>query len=161
MFSPGQKVMHPLYGLGNVEKKEVKKINGVKCSFYIISFQNDRLKIMVNSEQKNEMIRNLISRKEIPKVLKFLKSPSNGVNINSADRYNINMKKIKTANIYQLAEVIKDLIELSKVKKLTPKEQAMLKDSKKMMSAEFSYVANKPQEFMESLIEESLNTRKA
>ena len=152
-FDTGQIVMHPLYGIGTVEKVEEKNILGKVNKFAIISFQNDRLKIMVNLEQKNNLIRNLILREEIPRVLDYLKIAKSDLPVKSSERYNINLKKIKSSDVYKLAEVIKDLSLLSREKKLTPKELNMLKQSKKMLGMEFGYVSNIAQEDAELMIE--------
>lgn len=154
-YGVGSMVMHPLYGIGTVEKIEEKDILGKVNKFSIISFQNDKLKIMVNMEQKNNLIRNLIAREEIPRVLNFLKECKSDLPIKSSERYNVNLKKIKSSDVYQLAEVIKDLSLLGKEKKLSPKEVNMLKQSKKMLAMEFGYVSNISQEDAEMMIEAS------
>lgn len=153
MYSCGQRVVHPLYGIGLVEKIEEKEFMGTISRFGIISFQNDRLRYMVNLDQKNNMIRDLISRDEVAKVLEFMRNCKSGLPVKSSERFSVNMKKIKTADIYQLAEVLKDLSELSKVKKLSPKEQTMLKQSRKLMAAEFSCVTEETPERLEQLID--------
>jgi len=154
-FGAGAMVMHPLYGIGTVEKIEEKDILGKVNRFSIISFQNDRLKIMVNMEQKNNLIRNLIAREEIPRVLNFIRECKSELPIKSSERYNVNLKKIKSSDIYQLSEVIKDLSLLSREKKLSPKEVNMLKQSKKMLAMEFGYVSSISQEDAEMMIEAS------
>lgn len=154
-FGAGAMVMHPLYGIGTVEKIEEKDILGKVNRFSIISFQNDRLKIMVNMEQKNNLIRNLIAREEIPRVLNFIRECKSELPIKSSERYNVNLKKIKSSDIYQLSEVIKDLSLLGREKKLSPKEVNMLKQSKKMLAMEFGYVSSISQEDAEMMIEAS------
>jgi CarD family transcriptional regulator len=154
-FDVGQMVMHPLYGIGVVEKIEEKDILGRINKFSIISFQNDRLKIMVNMEQKNNLIRNLVEKEEIPRVLNFIKNCKSELPLKSSERYNVNLKKIKSSDIYQLAEVIKDLSMLGREKKLSPKELNMLKQSRKMLAMEFGYVSAISQEDAEMMIEGS------
>lgn len=159
-YTLGQKVVHPLYGIGKVVKCEEKTISGKATHFQTITFQNDRLKIMLNSEQKNAMIRTPIEKQEIPKVLRFLENCKPELPVKSPERYNINLKKIKSSDIYQLAEVIKDLNELSKVKKLSPKEQSMLKQSKKLMAAEFSMVMAEPEDRVERVIDSAFRGKR-
>jgi len=149
----GQRVVHPLFGIGVVEKIEQKEVMGTTSRFGIISFQNDRLKYMVNLDQKNNMIRNLIHKDEVPKVFEFMRTCKSGMPVKSSERYSVNMKKIKTADIYQLAEVLKDLSELSKIKKLSPKEKDMLKQYRKLMAAEFSCVTEETPEHLEQMID--------
>lgn len=156
-YNVGQRVMHALHGIGMVEKVVEKNILGSRNKFHVISFQNDRLKIMVNLNQRPTLIRHLINQEEIPKVLRFLKECKSELPPKSSERYNVNLKKIKTADIYQLAEVVKDLTDLSKVKKLSPKELAMLKQTKKMLSSEFSYVSKITPEEMDTTIDQIFN----
>jgi RNA polymerase-interacting CarD/CdnL/TRCF family regulator len=126
---------------------------GKTIEFYSISFQNDRLKIMVNSAQRNEFIRDLISAEEVPKVFHFLKTFKSELPVKAPERYNDNLSKIKSTDLYKLVEVIKDLTELSKNKKLTPKELNMLKQSKAQLCEEITYVTNSPSEEVEDMVE--------
>ena len=153
MFTVGSKVIHPLHGLGTVEKIEEKTILGQLSKFACISFQNDRLKIMVNLEQRNSMIRPLVEASEIDQVMDHLRNCEGNLPTKSSERYNINLKKIKSCDIYQLAEVVRDLTGLSRQKKLSPKEQQMLKQSRKMLSVDFCYVTSRDEEEMEALVD--------
>jgi CarD family transcriptional regulator len=67
MFSIGEKVLHPLHGVGVVETIEEKAILEKLARFSTISFQGDRLKIMVNLDQGNNLIRHLVAADEIPR----------------------------------------------------------------------------------------------
>ncbi len=155
LLQPGVFIMHPLHGIGYVEKFESKEILGQECTFAVISFQSDKLKIMVNVNQKDSLIRNLIKQEDIPKILLYIKNFESDFPVKSSDRYNLNMKKIKSSDINMLAQVIKDLTMLGRHKKLTPKELAMLKQSKKTMATEFAFVAALSFEDAEMMIEES------
>ena len=132
LFKEGYFVMHPVYGIGLVETIEDKALNGRTNRFATVSFQNDKLRIMVNLDLKDSLIRRLINKDDIPSVISYLKEYQSDIPVKSSDRYNVNMKKIKSSDITKLVQVIKDLVVLSKSKKLTPKEQNMLKQSKKI-----------------------------
>jgi len=152
-FEIGQKVIHPLHGIGTVEKIEEKNILGMTSRFSEIYFSGERLRVMLNLSLQNLMIRELISKEEIPKIFKFMRNCHNKLAARSSERYNINMKKIKSADIYKMAEVIKDLSDLKKTKKLSSKEDAMLKQTKRILSCEVSYVNDISQEEAEEMIE--------
>lgn len=153
MFTVGSKVMHPLHGVGVVEKSEEQVVLGQVTRFAVISFQNDRLKLMVNLEQKNNMIRPLIHPDEVARVLEHLRTCSCPMPSRSSERYNINLKKIKSCDVYQLVEVIKDLTDLSKEKKLSPKEQAMLKSTRQMLAAEICLVTGADEKDVEAMVD--------
>ncbi len=154
MFSVGSKVMHPLHGLGTVESIEHEVILAQDCDLACISFQNDRLKIKVNLSKKNAMIRPLVDKEEILKIVSHLKTTDNTLPIRSSDRYNFNLRKVKSCDVYQLAEVIRDLTVFSKNHKLPPKEQQMLKQARKTLAIEFGFITNRDEEDIESEIDE-------
>jgi CarD family transcriptional regulator len=155
----GQKVMHPLHGIGEVETIEEKSILGQTNQFSVIHFTGDRLRIMVNLDQKT-MIRNLISTDDVQNVFESMKEYTGNLPARSSERYNINMKKIKSADINQMAEVIKDLSELARKKKLSRKEQTLLRQAKKIFCCELSYVnrisAEEAEALVDSKVEEAL-----
>lgn len=153
MYSVGSKVIHALHGLGTVETIEEKDILGQIARFSVISFQNDRLKIMVNVDQRNNMIRPLTEASDVPKIMEYMSSFSCEMPSKSAERYAINLRKVKSADVFQLAEVVKDLMDLSRVKKLSPKELAMLKQARGILSSEMSQVLSKSAEEMELSID--------
>jgi CarD family transcriptional regulator len=153
----GQKVMHPLHGIGTVETIEEKSILGQTSKFSVINFTTDRLKIMVNLDQKS-MIRGLIRKDDVQRVFESMKrcSDESCIPARSSERFNLNMKKIKSADIFQMAEVIRDLSELNKRKKLSRKEQTLLKQAKKIFCSEVSYVNKITPEEAEALVEQKV-----
>lgn len=153
-FVIGQKVMHPLHGIGTVENIEKKNILGKTGDFSEIYFSDERLRLSINLSADNLMIRKLISKEDIPKIFKFIKSCNNKLASRSSERFNINMSKIKSADIFKMAEVYKDLIDLKHTKKLSSKEESMLKQTKKILSCEFSYVGDMTEEEAEKMIEQ-------
>ncbi|MHB2019590.1 MAG: CarD family transcriptional regulator [Candidatus Xenobia bacterium] len=161
MFSVGEKVLHPLHGVGVVETIEERAILEKIAKFSTISFQGDRLKIMVNLDQGNNMIRHLVNQSEVPKVIDFLKDCRVNLAVKSSERYNINLKKIKTGDPYQLAEVIRDLSDLSRVKKLSPKEAAMLKQTKTLLSSEFAQVTEVSVDDYTNILENAVKEEEA
>jgi len=134
----GEKVFHPFYGVGTVVRSnEERKILGKVNHFSIIRFDNKNLKIMVKSPEK-QMIRDMISRDELPKLINVLKERGTGIlerySSNKRKRYNKNLEKLKSGDLYTLAEVLGDLNELSKLKKISTKEKRLFREAKKVFS---------------------------
>ncbi len=155
LLEPGTYLIHPLHGIGCVEQFEDKEVLGQKCRFAVISFQNDKLRMLVNVNKKDSMLRKLISNEDIPVLLDYIKTFESDIPVKSAERYNLNMKKIKSTDVLLLAQVIKDLSSLGKTKKLTPKELDMLKQTKKTLAVEFAFVSSLSLEDAEHMVEES------
>jgi CarD family transcriptional regulator len=156
-LNPGDKIVHSLHGVGNVEKIEEKEILGKLTSFAILSFQEDRLKIMVNVDQRNNMLRPLMNVQQVETVMKHLKDHICATVISkSTQRYNVNLQRIKSGDVTNLAEVIKELSGLLEEKRLTQKEQSMLDQTRRILAAELSQVTNRTEEETLAWIEESV-----
>ena len=74
MIEAGSKVFHSLHGVGTVLSIEEKVVLGQPTKFSVSSFGDDGLKIMVNLNKKERMIRPLLEEEEVPKVFEHLES---------------------------------------------------------------------------------------
>ncbi len=149
----GCSVVHSLHGVGRVESLETKELLGKETRFATISFQDDRLKIMVNLDQRNSMLRPLMTSVQVENVLGHMRSHCNEAVVSkSTHRYHLNLQKIKSGDVTSLCEVIKELSGLLEEKRLTQKELSMLEQSRKILASELSEITNRPQEEMIELI---------
>ncbi|MBI3928454.1 MAG: CarD family transcriptional regulator [Armatimonadetes bacterium] len=139
MVRVGSRIIHSLHGLGVVEAIEEKELLGRVTRFAVLAF--DRLKIMVNTDQKNSMVRPLIPAEELARVMEHLRSCDTELPTNHTKRYNLNLERVKSGNIYRLCEVVRSLIALSKTKKLGLKDTQMLERSRRVLAEELSYVS--------------------
>ena len=153
MFRVGSKVIHSLHGLGVVESIEEKEILGNVTCFAVLAFE--RLQIMANVGQKNCMVRPLIEASQVPNILEFLKGASCELPSNYTKRYNMNLEKMKSGDVFQTCEVVKSLSVLGRGKKLGHKDQSMLEKARKVLAQELSYVTDQDVENMESVLDQT------
>lgn len=153
MMKQGTKIVHSLHGLGTVESIEERVVLGTPVRFSVSSFGDDGLKIMINLDHKDSMVRPVIAEHEIPQLFDYLKSYATELPSKAPTRYSYNMNKLKTGDVYQLCEVIKSLTDLSGRRKLSPKDQIMLETSRRHLAQELSYVRETTPEEMEEIID--------
>lgn len=153
MFQVGSKVIHSLHGLGVVESIEEKVILGSLTRFAVLAF--DRLQIMANVDQKNSMVRPLIEANEVPPIFDFLLTCEAELPTNYTKRYNLNLEKVKSGNVFQLCEVIKSLSKMAQGKKLGHKDQNMLERARRVLAQELSFVTNADVDAMEKSIDQA------
>ena len=153
MLQEGSKIFHSLHGIGTVESVEEKIVLGQVTRFSISSFGDDGLKIMINLDRKDSMVRPLIEPTEVPKVLEHLETWVSDLPSKAPTRYSTNLSKLKTGSIYSLCEVIKGLTSLSEERKLSPKDQAMLEKCRKHLAEELGLVHKKATDEMEVMID--------
>ena len=153
MIEAGSKVFHSLHGVGTVLSIEEKVVLGQPTKFSVSSFGDDGLKIMVNLNKKERMIRPLLEEEEVPKVFGHLESWDSDLPSKAPTRYNLNLGKLKSGDIFALCEVIKGLTALSETRKLSPKDQTMLEQTRKNLAEELSLVRDVASEEMEEIID--------
>lgn len=141
MFTIGDKIVYPMHGAGVIEEIEVKQILGEKRQYYILRVPCGEMKIMIPVENSEEIgVRGIISVKEINAVLNFLGQESSEMSHNWNRRYRENMEKLKSGDIYHVAEVVRNLMRADKEKKLSTGEKKMLSNAKQILISELILV---------------------
>ena len=109
MFNVGDKVVYPMHGAGIIQSIEEKNILGAKESYYIIKMPGE-VKVMVPTAKAEEIgVRNIIDEETAGKVFKVLETDSTEMSLNWNKRYRDNMEKMKSGDIYQIADVVRNL----------------------------------------------------
>lgn len=151
-FCTDSPVCHPLYGLGKVQTIEEKEVLGERISLAQIFFPRENLKMMVNIAKETELFRPLIEEEQVDAVFEHMKNHEGQCLSRANQRQRMNLDKIKSNDIFQLSEVIKDLAVMSSKKKLSFKESEMLERARQVMIEEFALVTGGKAETMDELI---------
>lgn len=137
MFNIGDKVVYPMHGAGVIEGIEEREISGEKLRYYIIKLPMGEMKAMVPLHKVDEVgLRRVVNAEEIRKVLESLKSVSSGMPLNWNHRYRINMEKIKSGSIYEVAEVVRNLSLRDRQKGLSTGEKKMFENARRILISE-------------------------
>ena len=140
MFEIGSKVMHPIYGLGTVQSFSEQEILGTRGLFTKILFEEAKLSVEIDTNSNTPMIRDLISPDSIEKVQARLQTQKEELPAKASERFALNMRKLKSNDVLQIAEVVRDLTALSLERKLPPKEQTILKQARHALATEIAFI---------------------
>lgn len=137
MFKIGDKIFYPAHGGGIVENIEEKQISGVCQLYYSIKIPNKNMQIMIPTNKSEQLgVRPIVDLQTLENVFATF---FNG-EIDSADNDNQrdkkNLLKIKSGNIYEGAEVIRDLVRINSKKKLGPTQKNMLDNARQILISE-------------------------
>lgn len=147
MFAIGDKIVYPMHGAGVIEEIEVKQILGERRQYYILRVPCGDMKIMIPVENSEEIgVRGIISGQEINAVIGFLGQDSSEMSNNWNRRYRENMEKLKSGDVYHVAEVVRNLMRADKEKKLSTGEKKMLSNAKQILISEIILVKEIDQE---------------
>lgn len=137
MFNIGDKVVYPMHGAGIIEAIEEKEILGERQKYYVVRMPIGDMKVMIPLNNIKEIgVREVAGAEEIDEVLNILQGEKSTMSTNWNRRYRANMEKIKSGNIFQIAEVVRNLALREKEKGLSTGERKMLENAKHILVSE-------------------------
>ncbi len=158
MFNIGDKIVYPMHGAGIIEGIEEKEILGKKRKYYVVRLPLGNMKIMIPIDNtENIGLREVIDEDQLTEVVEILKGSKSKMSQNWNRRYRANMDKIKSGDIYEVAEVVRNLVLLDKEKGLSTGERKMLNSAKQILVSELSLVRNLSEEEAENRLQNILS----
>ena len=158
MFSVGDKIVYPMHGAGVIESIEEKEILGRKQSYYVVKMPVGDMKVMIPIQNVEGIgIREIISLQDVERVFEILGGRNINVTSNWNKRYRENMTKIKSGNIFEVAEVVRTLMIREKEKGLSTGERKMLSSARQILISELVLAKNASQFEIEAAINNYLN----
>lgn len=156
-FLIGDKIVYPMHGAGVIEGIEEKKILGETRAYYILRVPCGDMKIMIPVGSSEEIgVRGIIEPEELKDVIHLLSLESTEMSDNWNRRYRENMEKLKTGDVHNVAEVVRNLTRTDRVKRLSTGEKKMLSNAKQILISEIILVSGYDQEEAEQLIEKTV-----
>ncbi|MCX7710024.1 MAG: CarD family transcriptional regulator [Clostridia bacterium] len=157
MYSIGDKIVYPMHGAGVIESIEEKEILGQKQSYYVMKMPIGDMKVMIPTHNINGIgIRDVITPSDVEKVFEILSDQKLGISTNWNKRYRENMIKIKSGNIFEVADVVRSLMIREREKGLSTGERKMLNSAKQILISELVLAKNMKQLEIEGLINNHL-----
>jgi CarD family transcriptional regulator len=158
MFNIGDKVVYPMHGAGIIESIEEKEILGNKQKYYIMRMPIGNMKVMIPLESVNDIgLREVIKKEQVDMVVAVLSQHKTNMPNNWNRRYRVNMDKIKSGDILEVADVVRNLMLRDKEKGLSTGERKMLNNAKQILVSELVLVKNMGEDEIESMIEGIIN----
>lgn len=145
MYNVGDRVVHPLHGAGTIEEIKELEIVGKKRQYFVVRFAIGNMVTNIPIENCDSIgIRAVIDKQEAKKVLQCFRDSGVEDDSNWNKRQRDNLVKIKSGDIYQVLEVLKELMYREKVKGLSTSERKTLSSAKQIVVSELvlSEVAN-------------------
>lgn len=137
MFKIGDKVVYPMHGAGIIEAIEEKEVLGKKRQYYIMRMPIGNMKVMVPLDNVKQVgLRRVVGLEDIEAVMGVLQQADTDMSSNWNHRYRANMEKIKSGDIFEVAEVVRNLLHRDKEKGLSTGERKMLENARQILVSE-------------------------
>ncbi len=158
-FKIGEKVVYPNHGIGVIESITTTEIQGAQNSFYLLRLKATESTVMVPIANAVEVgLRSPIKSNQCERLLEALSADFTSPPLDWKDRYKDFLEKMKTGDIFHVAEVLKNLTYLSLQKPLSFREKRMLERARYLVISELSTVCRKNEKMVEPMVDEALQS---
>lgn len=138
-FNVGDKVVHPQHGAATIAKKVRQTFDGQRKDYFILEIATEQLTVMVPLDKVDDLIRPVISKTKSREVLKSLKTEPEEAGSNWSRWYKVLNEKMVSGDIFQVAEVVRDLSYAQQTKGISPALKRMLSKARLTLSSELAF----------------------
>jgi CarD family transcriptional regulator len=140
LYKLGDKVVYPHHGAGTIVKKEVRTVLGQEREYLTIRILHNDMTVNVPTENAERVgLRRVIDEEMVERVLDVLHGSGTKMPKNWNRRFKYNRDKMKTGDIFELAEVVRNLSLREQEKGLSTGEKQMFVKAKKILASELMY----------------------
>jgi CarD family transcriptional regulator, regulator of rRNA transcription len=158
LFKVGEKVVYPHHGAGTVVKREKREVLGEKREYLTIKILHNDMTVNVPSDNAEAVgLRHVIDEEMVKKVTKALTGGGTAMPKNWNRRFKHNRDKMKTGDIFELAEVVRNLSLRDHEKGLSTGEKQMFVKAKKILASELMYAKSLDEDAAAEWLDEVLS----
>ncbi|HKK02073.1 MAG TPA: CarD family transcriptional regulator [Desulfuromonadales bacterium] len=152
MFKVGDKAVYPAQGVGVIEAIESREFSGMKQEFYVLRIVDSDMTIMIPVGNADHVgMRCLIEKERVSSIYDILEEKQDDAPVASWSRrqreYN---EKIKSGDLFEVAEVLRELYLIREDKELSYGEKKVLELARKLLVKELALAG---EECEESVVE--------
>jgi CarD family transcriptional regulator, regulator of rRNA transcription len=156
-FDVGDKVVYPHHGAAVIERREEREAFGEKREYLVLRVSHADLTLMVPSDNTDEVgLREIINDEEVEEVFAVLRKKEARMPTNWSRRFKNHVEKLKSGDIYQVAEVVRNLSIRDKDKGLSAGEKRMLGKARQILVSELTFAIGVNEEEAERRLDEAL-----
>ncbi|MDZ4826243.1 MAG: CarD family transcriptional regulator [Actinomycetota bacterium] len=155
-FKVGDRVVYPHHGAAVIERKEMREVEGEKREYLVLKVAHGDLTLSVPSDKVDDVgMRPPISAEDVDDLFQLLGKKDVREPTNWSRRFKNHQEKLKSGDVYQVAEVVRNLALRETSKGLSAGEKAMLVKARSVLVSELSFALNVTEdEALEKLAEQ-------
>ncbi|MCB1028141.1 MAG: CarD family transcriptional regulator [Microthrixaceae bacterium] len=148
-FDVGDRVVYPHHGAAIIVRKETRDFNGEDTEYLVLEVKREetRVTISVPSEKVDAVgMRPPISRDEVEDLFDLLAKRDIREPANWSRRFKNHQEKLKSGDVYQVAEVVRNLSLRDQAKGLSAGEKSMFLKARSVLVSELSFALDLTEE---------------
>lgn len=157
MFSIGERVVHPMHGAGVIDDIVEERIAGVRQEYYVFKMPVGGLILKIPTANSAVIgLRNIITPAEAASLLEAIPALETENNANWNKRYQENMQRLKSGDLYEVARVIKTLIHRDRQRGLSTGERKMLHSARQILLSELVLSTEQDRQAVETQLDHAM-----
>ncbi|MCS1352507.1 CarD family transcriptional regulator [Mechercharimyces sp. CAU 1602] len=160
LFNVGDRVVYPMHGAGVIESIEEKEILGERKKYYVMRLPVGEMKVMIPMANVESIgLREVVDEETVGEIFERLKHQESDITTNWNRRYRANLDKMKSGDLYDLAEVVRGLMLRDREKGLSTGERKMLENARQILISELVLAKQIEEDEAFHLLDESFSTK--
>jgi len=156
-FKVGDRVVYPHHGAAVIEKREKRLFDGKKAEYLVLRMVHGDLMLSVPADKAEEVgMRPPISEEDVDDLFHLLAKKDVREPTNWSRRFKNHQEKLKSGDVYQVAEVVRNLALREQNKGLSAGEKSMLVKARGVLVSELSFALSVSEEDALERLEEQL-----
>jgi CarD family transcriptional regulator len=149
--------MYPHHGAAVIDDLVELELFGKRRTYFKLRPVRGNLTIMVPVDSTAQVgLRGVVPRDEVDKVFDLLREDAGWMPILWGQRYKANLAKLVSGDIYQVAEVVRNLSLKERGKGLSGGERRMLAEAREILISELTFAFDSTEEKTEVMLDEVL-----
>ena len=157
-YKKGDYVVHIQHGVAHISDIQMKSDFGQEQEYFVLNFPTEEMVISVPTNKTLYTIRPLINKTEATRVVQKLKEDPQESGANWSRWYKVLQEKMYSGDIFQVAEVVRDLNYSNQTKGISPALKKMLNRARNALITEVRFSLDLDAEAAETKINRALPT---
>ena len=156
-FDVGDKVVYPHHGAAVIERRETKTAFGEEKEYFVLRLSYGDMTAMVPVDNTEEVgLREVIDPDEVSDVFAVLAKKDARMPTNWSRRFKNHAEKLKSGDVYEVAEVVRNLSQRDSEKGVSAGEKRMLAKARQILVSELIFALDVSPEEAEAKLDEAL-----
>jgi CarD family transcriptional regulator len=139
-FKVGDRVVYPHHGAAVIERKEKREFDGEVKEYFVLKMAHGELTLRVPADKADEVgMRPPISSEDVDDLFHLLSKKDVREPTNWSRRFKNHQEKMKSGDVYQVAEVVRNLALRDNDKGLSAGEKSMFVKARQVLVSELAF----------------------
>jgi CarD family transcriptional regulator len=163
-FKVGTKVVYPSHGMAKIVARQPQKVGDETVDYLVLEVPqrgwgtSGGMKVSVPEAKAEELgVRMAISEEDATEILEVLAVRDVRVPANWSRRFKNHQEKLKSGDVYQCAEVVRNLANRQKTSSLSTAEKSMYANARHILISELAVSWNVDEEEAANRVDQTLD----